>query len=316
MLRACTRRLKGRSVDVGPAINSTASSPLARTNPPRGRLCDDATMPRHPSLVPLSHDHHHGLVVARRLRRAACEDERLRAAEAFVRFVEGEGGDHFREEEEVLFPLVVASLDGSPELVEQATLDHIHLRTAAVRLRQAQGSPDAEALQALGRRLDAHIRLEERELFPLAERVLSESELQSLHFVERMPVAAGLEATTLDLPGDGTLWSMASADLNANLLSWPPGGRVGDHRNHERDVLLVVVGGGGTLTIDDRPFALRAPQLVLVPRGARRGITAGPEGLRYVSVHTRREGLVKVRPSSKRSRVPGSGPAEPPSEGG
>jgi hypothetical protein len=41
-----------------------------------------------------------------------------------VRFIEGEGGDHFREEEDLLFPLVVASLDESPELVERATLDH------------------------------------------------------------------------------------------------------------------------------------------------------------------------------------------------
>jgi len=268
-------------------------------------MCDHAVMRRHPSLVPLSHDHHHGLVVARRLRRAVSEDDCLRAREAFVGFVEGEGGDHFRDEEDLLFPLVVASLDQSPELVERATLDHIQLRAAAVRLRQTPGAPDAEGLRALGERLEAHIRLEERELFALAERVVPESELRSLNFAERMP-ATDVEATSLDVPGHGTLWSMASADLNANLLSWPPGGQVADHRNHERDVLLVVVGGGGTLLIDGRPLALRAPQLVLVPRGATRGITAGPEGLRYVSAHVRRAGLLKLRPPT-----PGSGDPEP-----
>ena len=263
-------------------------------------------MPRHHALVPLSHDHHHGLVVARRLRRAASEDERCRAAEDFVRFIDGEGGAHFREEEEQLFPLVVASLEETPDLVERATLDHIHLRTAAVRLRHTQGSPDAEVLRALGNRLDAHIRLEERNLFPLAEQVVAESELQSLNFAARTPTATGVETTSLDRPGYGTLWSMASADLNANFLSWPPDGRVGEHRNHERDVLLIVVGGGGTLVIDGRPVTLRAPQLVLVPRGANRGITAGPEGLRYVSVHLRREGLVKLRPPTERAGVPES----------
>jgi mannose-6-phosphate isomerase-like protein (cupin superfamily) len=258
----------------------------------------------------LSHDHHHGLVLARRLRRAGSEDERRRAAEAFVSFIEGEGGDHFREEEDLLFPLVVAPLDGSPELVERATLDHVHLRAAAVRLRRSQELPDAEALRALGNRLEAHIRLEERDLFPLAERVVPEPELEVLSFAERTPAATGVETTSLDLPGHGTLWSMASADLNANLLAWPPGGRVGEHRNDERDVLLVVVGGVGTLVSDGRPLELRAPQLVLVPRGAERAITAGPEGLRYVSAHLRREGLVKLRPRAHGSGIPGSGAVE------
>ena len=269
----------------------------------RVRLCDHAAMRRHPALVPLSHDHHHGLVVARRLRRAASEGDCLLAGEAFVRFIDGEGGDHFREEEDLLFPLVVASVDDTPELVERATLDHIQLRAAAVRLRRKAAAPDGGVLRALGERLDAHIRLEERDLFPLAERVVPESELQSLHFAERT-VATAVEAASLDRPGHGTLWSMASSDLNANLLAWPPGGQVAEHRNHERDVLLVVVGGGGTLLVDGRPLALRAPQVVLVPRGATRGITAGPEGLRYVSAHLRRGGLLELRRPTRRRGEP------------
>jgi hypothetical protein len=84
-------------------------------------------------------------------------------------------------------------------------------------------------LRALGSRLDAHIRLEERELFPLAE-------LLALNFAERPSVATGGKITSLDRPGHGTLWSMASADLNANLLAWPPGVASGGGgiRTHER----------------------------------------------------------------------------------
>ncbi len=260
-------------------------------------------MRRHPALTPLSHDHHHGLVVARRLRRAVSEEERLRAAETFVRFIDREGGDHFRAEEDVLFPLVVASLDESAELVGRATRDHIRLRTSAVRLQQSPGPPDVEVLRALGERLDAHIRLEERELFPLAERVVPEAELRALNFAERVRSAAGVEVTSLDQPGEGTLWSIASADLNANVLAWPAGGGVPEHTNSERDVLLVVVAGGGTLLIDGRPLILRAPQVLLIPRGASRGITAGPEGLRYVSAHLRRDGLVKLRPPSPEGAI-------------
>ena len=156
---------------------------------------------RHPALVPLSHDHHHGLVVARALRRAVSEEERLAAAETFVRFIDREGGDHFREEEDLLFPLVAASLDEPAELVERATRDHVRLRTGAVRLQRAPGPPDPEVLRALGERLDAHIRLEERELFPLAERVVPESELRALDMAEHVPATAAVADTPLDMEG-------------------------------------------------------------------------------------------------------------------
>ena len=58
-------------------------------------------MKRHPALVPLSHDHHHGLVQARRLRRAADEadpERRLATAGEFVGFFAREGSEHFRED--------------------------------------------------------------------------------------------------------------------------------------------------------------------------------------------------------------------------
>jgi mannose-6-phosphate isomerase-like protein (cupin superfamily) len=264
-------------------------------------------MRRHPALVPLSHDHQHGLVVARALRRAVSEEERLAAAETFVRFVDREGGDHFREEEDLLFPLVAASLDEPAELVERANRDHIGLRAGAVLLQRSPGPPDPEVLRALGERLDAHIRLEERELFPLAERVVPESELRALDLAERVPATAAVADTPLDMEGRGTLWSIASDDLNANVLAWPAGGGVPEHTNDERDVLLVIVAGGGTLLVDGGRIALRAPQLLLIPRGASRGIEAGPQGLRYVSAHLRREGVVKLRPAppGRPARAPG-----------
>ncbi len=86
--------------------------------------------------------------------------------------------------------------------------------------------------------------------------------------------------------GSGPLWGMASADLNATLLAWPAGHEIAEHVNAELDVLLVVVAGSATVTIDDdTPHDLRAPAALLVPRGARRAIRAGAEGTRYLSVH-------------------------------
>ena len=57
--------------------------------------------------MPLSHDHHHALVEARRLRCAAEGPGSSTAASAFLRFFASETVGHFRAEEELLFPTVV-----------------------------------------------------------------------------------------------------------------------------------------------------------------------------------------------------------------
>ena len=66
-------------------------------------------MKRHPALVPLSEEHHHELAHARRLRRAADSgpEERLAVASAYVEAFFTETVEHFRREEEILFPLYV-----------------------------------------------------------------------------------------------------------------------------------------------------------------------------------------------------------------
>jgi mannose-6-phosphate isomerase-like protein (cupin superfamily) len=89
--------------------------------------------------------------------------------------------------------------------------------------------------------------------------------------------------------GAGPLWGMASADLNATLLAWPPGYEVAEHVNGELDVLVVVVEGRGRAIIDGEIHALSTGSALLIPRGTRRRITADDDaGLRYVSVHRRR----------------------------
>lgn len=97
--------------------------------------------------------------------------------------------------------------------------------------------------------------------------------------------------------GSGPLWGMASDDLNATLLAWPPGEAVAEHVNAEVDVLVVVLAGSATVTIDGAPHAVAAPAALLVPRGARRAIRAGEDGVRYLSVH-RRRGPLQIAPLS------------------
>lgn len=96
----------------------------------------------------------------------------------------------------------------------------------------------------------------------------------------------------------GPLWGLASSDLNATLLAWPPGHEVREHVNTELDVLLVVLQGGGSAVVDRREHALAAGRALLVEKGSTRTIRASDEGIRYLSVHRRRRPL-QVAPLSK-----------------
>lgn len=93
------------------------------------------------------------------------------------------------------------------------------------------------------------------------------------------------------LAGSGPLWGMASEDLNATLLSWSDGEGVAEQVNEERDILIVVLCGAGTLRAGGAEHALEPQRAALIPKGERWSIVAGAEGLRYLSIHRRRDGL-------------------------
>lgn len=102
------------------------------------------------------------------------------------------------------------------------------------------------------------------------------------------PARADL-AALLEEPGAGIRWALdASDDLHANLVRLDADHRIDEHVNAEVDVLVVVVDGGGRATVEGRTVALRRDVVVLLPRGARRRIAAGPHGLAYLTVHRRR----------------------------
>lgn len=93
------------------------------------------------------------------------------------------------------------------------------------------------------------------------------------------------------LAGEGPLWGTATEDLNATLLAWGPGSGTPEHVNAERDVLVVVLEGEGTVTLDGDDHSVRRGEAVVIVKGRARRITAGPQGLRYLTVHLRRPGL-------------------------
>ena len=140
---------------------------------------------RHPTLIPLSHDHHHGLALALRCRKQAlgqikplgASGLRERTVEV-LEFYRRNLVPHFRAEEEVLFPLLRSSVPQSAKLIEELTGQHDQIRRAI---------PDLEAGVALAKLifdlsdlLERHIRKEERELFPLFERHVTESQAETV----------------------------------------------------------------------------------------------------------------------------------------
>jgi hemerythrin-like domain-containing protein len=231
---------------------------------------------RHPALVPLSHDHHHALAQARRLR-----EQGAAGAAAFLRFFASETTRHFREEEELVFPLLY---DDEPDSLREILLQHHRLRTLASRLR---GGEDVTA--ELASLLETHIRLEERELFEMIQRAASDEQLAQLGLSPREPAAPLVDLAAGS--GRGPVWGTASDDLNATLLAWQAGEGPGEQRNTERDVLVVVIGGGGTLELEGDSRIMRAPSAVVVGRGTRWRLVAGTDGIRYLTVHRRRPPL-------------------------
>lgn len=141
-------------------------------------------MKRHPGLRKLSDDHHAGLVQARRLRRAASAGgDPLEAARAFLRCWEEDTRGHFREEEEVLLA-VYARHGGDPgaELMQEMVADHARIRGLVMKLEEeaGAGAVGLATLGKIGNRLEVHIRLEERRVFPFVENCLPEEALAEM----------------------------------------------------------------------------------------------------------------------------------------
>lgn len=98
----------------------------------------------------------------------------------------------------------------------------------------------------------------------------------------------------------GAVWSLASADLNLNLLHFAAGDGVEAHVNREVDVIGLVISGEGILELEDRQERLRPGLLFFIPKGARRAIRASSADFAYLSCHRRRAGLMPTRASRER----------------
>lgn len=141
-------------------------------------------MKRSEALAILSRDHHQALVVAQKLTRVDA-DTAAATRTRFLEFWEREGRSHFRLEEELLLPAYAAYGDARHPLVLQVLGDHVAIRAQVARL-NVQPDTTVETLREFGAMFAAHVRLEERELFPIIEDAIPADELLELaHELER-----------------------------------------------------------------------------------------------------------------------------------
>lgn len=124
-------------------------------------------MKRDSRLHGLTSDHHHALVLALRIKQATATGGVTRdlVSEVRRRF-DTELLPHFVVEEDELLPALAAR--GRQDLVDRALSEHVALRQ---HLGAAEGG-EVNALSHFGILLEAHVRFEERELFPACEALL------------------------------------------------------------------------------------------------------------------------------------------------
>lgn len=135
-------------------------------------------MKRDHRLRALSSEHHHALVLARSVGRRASAWSPEAGAELARTFAD-ELAPHFAVEEDILLPALRKA--GAGDLAERTREDHAVLRALALDAEHGDG----EAAARFAERLTAHVRFEERELFPACERLLSDDVLDRVAVRER-----------------------------------------------------------------------------------------------------------------------------------
>lgn len=123
-------------------------------------------------LQPFSREHHHGLLLCWKIGkglRNGVENERIK--KYVDHFYEHSLLQHFEDEEKYVFPI----LGSENELVQQALTEHRRLLRLFTEITDVRKS-----LSKIEEELNAHIRFEERILFPEVQKVASEEQLQAI----------------------------------------------------------------------------------------------------------------------------------------
>ena len=116
---------------------------------------------RHPALIPLSHDHHQGLLLVWKIRQGIALGVSSHRISNYIQyFSQQDLLPHFHKEESIL----IKELSPSDSLALQMIQEHDKLRETLQLLKN--DSNNLSIIQTFSNLLEAHIRFEERILFP------------------------------------------------------------------------------------------------------------------------------------------------------
>lgn len=140
---------------------------------------------RHRSLISLSREHHHALVLSMKCRKRALGQAKPAPGETLQEFADEVSRfftrvleRHFQAEEKVLFPFTAAACPESHHLIQELREEHDRIRRNVDGPKPA--SRLAKSLFDFADLLERHIRREERELFPIFERCVPEAEAEEV----------------------------------------------------------------------------------------------------------------------------------------
>ena len=129
---------------------------------------------RNKHILQLSKDHHFTLLFCWKIRQGLKMQIATERLKNYVNYFWKEHMQiHFREEEEILFKPV------NDDKVQKALGDHQQIEDQVLKLLQMT-SIDSDLFSRLTDLVEAHVRYEERELFPHLEQVLTDEQLQGI----------------------------------------------------------------------------------------------------------------------------------------
>ena len=137
-------------------------------------------MKRHKALITLSSDHQNGLAVSNKLKYSykptsseipPSSPEQLK--ELLLKFFREHLHEHFEIEEKILAPYFPEN-----DMMQRMLNEHVMLNKMISEIESVPAGRDT--LNDFGKMLEAHIRFEERELFPMIEKNLSEEQLDEI----------------------------------------------------------------------------------------------------------------------------------------
>ncbi len=141
-------------------------------------------MRRHPSLIPLSHDHRSALFIAQNLKKNSPkfkgypihpEDKCIYATHFFDR----ELLPHLALEEKILFPYLIGSDEKLDAIIHELDQEHELLRGKFLQMHEEMADL-VNFMDELGHEFEKHIRKEERIFFQHVQKILDKATIEDL----------------------------------------------------------------------------------------------------------------------------------------